>query len=214
MKRTSRPSRRPPIRDVAARSTTNLQIRTPAAARPPKAKDSTMSGIGGFVPISSNTVHQQPAIQPGGVEPPRNAPVPNEPPQNAPVGNAGNDAATKELVRSLDVLLSRAGKAAGQAIDDAAIAKLAKGAKFDKATVEALRTTATSPNRASSAAAGSTPSNSSPSRTVRSASSSPSSPDAWPRKTAPSSTGSTTRSRSHASTGPSTGRPTRSASAT
>ncbi len=107
-----------------------------------------MSGIGGFVPIANNTVHQQPAIQPGGVEPPRNAPVPNEPPQGAPVGNAGNDAAAQELVRSLDVLLTRAGKAAGQAVDEASIAKLAKGAKFDKTTVAALRATAKAANEA------------------------------------------------------------------
>ncbi len=105
-----------------------------------------MSGIGGFVPMSNNPIRPT-VIQPGG-EPPRNAPVPNEPPQGAPVGNVGNDAATKELIRSLDVLLSRAGKAAGQAVDDAAIAKLAKGAKFDKATVEALRTTAKAANEA------------------------------------------------------------------
>ena len=74
--------------------------------------------------------------------------MPNEPPQGAPVGNAGDAAAAQELVRSLDVLLARAGKAAGQAVDEAAIAKLAKGAKFDKATVAALRDTAKAANEA------------------------------------------------------------------
>ncbi len=70
-----------------------------------------MSGIGGFVPISNNNTVHQPAIQPGGVEPPRNAPGPNEPQQEAPAGNVGEDAAAQELVRSLDVLLARADKA-------------------------------------------------------------------------------------------------------
>lgn len=111
-----------------------------------------MSGFGGFAPISNNSTVNQPAIQPGGVEPPPNAPAPNEPPQEAPAGNAagnaGGDAAAKELVRSLDVLLARAGKAAGRTVDEAAIAKLAKGAKFDKATVDSLRATAKAANEA------------------------------------------------------------------
>ena len=71
-----------------------------------------MSGFGGFAPISNNNTVHQPEIQPGGVEPPPNAPAPNEPPQEAPAGVPGGDAAAKELVRSLDVLLARAGKAA------------------------------------------------------------------------------------------------------
>lgn len=107
-----------------------------------------MSGFGGFAPISNNSTVNQPAIQPGGVEPPPNAPAPNEPPQKAPAGVPGGDAAAKELVRSLDVLLARAGKAAGRTVDEAAIAKLAKGAKFDKATVDSLRTTAKAANEA------------------------------------------------------------------
>ena len=106
-----------------------------------------MSGIGGFAPISNNTVHQ-PAIQPGGVGQLQNGPVPNEPPQIVPAANAGAADSAQELVRSLDVLLARAGKAAGRAVDEAAIAKLAKGAKFDKATVDALRATAKASNEA------------------------------------------------------------------
>lgn len=107
-----------------------------------------MSGFGGFAPISNNSTVNQPAIQPGGVEPPPNAPAPNEPPQEAPAGVPGGDAAAQELVRSLDVLLARAGKAAGRTVDEAAIAKLAKGAKFDKATVDSLRATAKAANEA------------------------------------------------------------------
>ena len=107
-----------------------------------------MSGFGGFAPISNNSTVNQPAIQPGGVEPPPNAPAPNEPPQEAPAGVPGGDAAAKELVRSLDVLLARAGKAAGRTVDEAAIAKLAKGAKFGKATVDSLRATAKAANEA------------------------------------------------------------------
>ncbi len=107
-----------------------------------------MSGFGGFAPISNNSTVNQPAIQPGGVEPPPNAPAPNEPPQEAPAGVPGGDAAAKELVRSLDVLLARAGKAAGRTVDEAAIAKLAKGAKFDKATADSLRAMAKDANEA------------------------------------------------------------------
>lgn len=111
-----------------------------------------MSGFGGFVPVSNNNnaVHQPP-IGPGGVEPPRNGPVPDERPQDVPAGNAGSAggaAKTQDLVRSLDVLLARAGKAAGQAVDEAALAKFAKGAKFDKATVDALRAAAKAANEA------------------------------------------------------------------
>ena len=109
-------------------------------------KDSTMSGFGGFAPISSsNTIHQ-PAIQPGVNARPQN--IQNEPPREAPAGNLGGNAAAQELVRSLDVLLARAGKAAGQAVDEAALAKIVKGAKFDKATVASLRATAKAANEA------------------------------------------------------------------
>ena len=99
-----------------------------------------MSGIGGFAPISNNTVHQ-PAIQPGGVGQPQNAPVPNDPQQIVPAGNAGAADSAQELVRSLDVLLARAGKAAGRAVDEAAIAKLAKGAKSSTLSRERISPT-------------------------------------------------------------------------
>ena len=106
-----------------------------------------MSGLGGFAPISNNTVHQ-PAIQPGANAQPQNIQnARNEPPQNVPAGNA-DEARAQSFVRSLDVLLSRAGKAAGQAVDEAALAKIVKGAKFDKATVASLRATAKAANDA------------------------------------------------------------------
>ena len=103
------------------------------------------------LPPVKNNVTNHVLIQPqvGGAQGPANiAPVPNPPPLDAPAGNAGGAAAAQELVRSLDVLLSRAGKAAGKAVDEASIAKLAKGAKFDKATVDALRDTAKAANAA------------------------------------------------------------------
>ena len=149
-----------------------------------------MSGLGGFAPISNNTVHQ-PAIQPGTNAQPQNIQnARNEPPQNAPAGNA-DEARAQSFVRSLDVLLSRAGKAAGQAVDEAALAQIVKGAKFDKATVASLRATAKAANDAMRALDGFSGAISSPSRTARSASSSPSSPGAWPRRTARSSPEST-----------------------
>lgn len=115
-----------------------------------------MSGFGNFAPLHNNGISNAGIPQPGNVQNAQNAQnaqsvqngnAQGNPPREAP---AVNDDATQAqaLIRSLDILLTRAGKAAGQAVDDAALAKVVKGAKFNKATVNSLRATAKAANDA------------------------------------------------------------------
>ena len=108
-----------------------------------------MCVIDGIAPINNN-VNPNPIQQPGNVQNVQN--VQNA--QNAPgevqpaPAEAADVAGVKTLVRELDILLVRAGKAAGGALDGEALAKTAKAAKLDKATVNSLRTAAKDANAA------------------------------------------------------------------
>lgn len=115
-----------------------------------------MSGFGNFAPLHNNGIRNAGIPLPGnvqnaqGVQNAQNAQngnVQGNPPQVAPAVNDGA-AKAQALVRSLDILLARAGKAAGKPVDEAALAKVVKGAKFSKAIVDSLRATAKAANDA------------------------------------------------------------------
>ena len=61
-----------------------------------------------------------------------------------PIGVSSYNAQFSQFVQFAE----QAGKSTGQAVDEAALAKIVKGAKFDKATVASLRATAKAANDA------------------------------------------------------------------